>query len=186
MSVPPSFGSQHKVMSGKKRIMVCGGAGFIGCHLCTRLVEMVTNWGSGASVGSRSDLRRQPAHRIQGEHQTPAWQGGVLLPLSRVGELRLHPSRHSSAHFHGGGRDCPAAPIHYQVAAFPPCDCRPTPSRPSSALFSESSTFFIWPATRDAVSCTPARARSTETLSSIPRPVGVIPPSEAQRSTTET
>ena len=81
---------------------------------------------------------------------------------------------------------CPAAPIHYQVAAFPPCDCRPSPSRPSSALFSESSTFFIWPATRDAVSCTPARARSTETLSSIPRPVGVIPPSEAQRSTTET
>lgn len=41
MSVKPSFGSQHKVMSGKKRIMVCGGAGFIGCHLCTRLVEMV-------------------------------------------------------------------------------------------------------------------------------------------------
>lgn len=81
---------------------------------------------------------------------------------------------------------CPAAPIHYQVAASPPCDRRPTPSRPSSALFSESSTFFIWPATRDAVSCTPARARSTETLSSIPRPVGVIPPSEAQRSTTET
>ena len=42
MSVKPSFGTQHKVMSGKKRIMVCGGAGFIGCHLCTRLVEMVT------------------------------------------------------------------------------------------------------------------------------------------------
>lgn len=42
MSVKPSFGNQHKVMSGKKRIMVCGGAGFIGCHLCTRLVEMVS------------------------------------------------------------------------------------------------------------------------------------------------
>ena len=39
--MPPSFGTQHKVMSGRKRIMVCGGAGFIGCHLCTRLVEMV-------------------------------------------------------------------------------------------------------------------------------------------------
>ena len=41
MSVAPAVGTQHKVMSGRKRIMVCGGAGFIGCHLCTRLVEMV-------------------------------------------------------------------------------------------------------------------------------------------------
>ena len=57
MSVPPSFGSQHKVMSGKKRIMVCGGAGFIGCHLCTRLVEMVTNTRTCHAAGPRSDLR---------------------------------------------------------------------------------------------------------------------------------
>lgn len=41
MSTSPIDNSQHKVVSGKKRIMVCGGAGFIGCHLCTRLVEMV-------------------------------------------------------------------------------------------------------------------------------------------------
>ena len=41
MNVVPAYGNQHKVMSGKKRVMVCGGAGFIGCHLCTRLVEMV-------------------------------------------------------------------------------------------------------------------------------------------------
>ena len=41
MSVSPAFGTQHKVMSGKKRIMVCGGAGFIGCHLCRRLLDMV-------------------------------------------------------------------------------------------------------------------------------------------------
>lgn len=41
MSVSPTDSVQHKVISGKKRIMVCGGAGFIGCHLCTRLVEMV-------------------------------------------------------------------------------------------------------------------------------------------------
>lgn len=42
MSVSPVDSVQHKVISGKKRIMVCGGAGFIGCHLCTRLVEMVS------------------------------------------------------------------------------------------------------------------------------------------------
>lgn len=43
MSVAPVIGTQHKVMSGKKRIMVCGGAGFIGCHLCRRLLSMVRN-----------------------------------------------------------------------------------------------------------------------------------------------
>lgn len=52
MSVKPSFGNQHKVMSGKKRIMVCGGAGFIGCHLCTRLVEMVSFFSVLLVIGS--------------------------------------------------------------------------------------------------------------------------------------
>ena len=56
MSVSPAFGTQHKVMSGKKRIMMCGGAGFIGCHLCRRLLDMVIEVSEVLPLGTRSYL----------------------------------------------------------------------------------------------------------------------------------
>ena len=57
-----SNGQEHDMSSTKKRILVTGGAGFLGSHLCERLL----------AEGNDVLVRRQLLHRAQGQHRPPA------------------------------------------------------------------------------------------------------------------
>jgi UDP-glucuronate decarboxylase len=69
----------------RKRTLVTGGAGFLGSHLCERLLER----------RRRRALRRQLLHRHQGQHRPPAGQPA----------LRTHPPRRDLPALRRSGRD---------------------------------------------------------------------------------
>lgn len=83
--------------------MVCGGAGFIGCHLCTRLVEMghdvicVDNLLTGSKDNIRHLMNKSNFDFILHDIRQP-----IFLEVDEIYNLA-----------------CPAAPIHYQVAPLP-------------------------------------------------------------------
>lgn len=87
--------------------MVCGGAGFIGCHLCTRLVEMghdvicVDNLLTGSKDNIRHLLGKPNFDFILHDIRQP-----IYIEVDEIYNLA-----------------CPAAPIHYQTYPIKTFEC---------------------------------------------------------------
>src|SRR6516165_9424421 len=124
----------------EKRILVTGGAGFLGSHLCERLLERgadvvcVDNFFTGA--------KRNIAHLI-GAKRFELVRHDVTFPLYiEVDEI------HNLV--------CPASPVHYQHDPVQTTKTR--------------STCRAWPSASTRRSCRPPPARRTATRRSTRRP----------------
>jgi UDP-glucuronate decarboxylase len=97
--MPTSSKKTARVKSPPRRILVTGGAGFIGQHLCRRLLDEghTVICADNFSTGSRTNiapLLNNPCFRLINHDVT----GPLLIDVDQIYNLA-----------------CPASPIHYQV-----------------------------------------------------------------------
>ena len=118
----------------RKRILVTGGAGFLGSHLCERLLAeghdilCVDNYFTG---------RKDNIAHLIGNHNFEAYRHDVTFPLYvEVDEIY--------------NLACPASPIHYQF----------DPVQTTKTSVMAPSTCWVWPNASARISCKPPPARS--------------------------
>ena len=135
-------------MIDRKRILVTGGAGFLGSHLCDRLLEdghdviCVDNFFTG---------RKHNIEHLIGHPRFELMRHDVTLPLYiEVDEIY--------------NLACPASPVHYQH----------DPSRPPRPACSAPSTCWGSPSASSAASSRPPPPRSTAIPSVHPAAGGLL------------